>query len=78
MMVYRKEYYLEEQEPPTEGSSKRVRFDKEMERWRNKAQIIVPKRRRGKRMVKIELGWDGATTSFYDLDSGELPWNQWG
>ena len=62
MFVFREEYYKERKEP-TAGSEAHEKWQAEMEKIKNKAEVIVAKQRQGP-VGNIELCFDGKLTRF--------------
>ncbi|NDF11764.1 MAG: replicative DNA helicase [Proteobacteria bacterium] len=80
MFIFREQYYLERTKP-ADGSPELDEWtQKNGERWmqcRNKAEVIISKHRNGP-IGNVQLMFNGATTSFKDLEqdyqySGEAP-----
>jgi replicative DNA helicase len=46
----------------------RDRLKTQYDEWKDKAQVICAKRRRGGDGLDFKIGWSGPRTSFYDLD----------
>jgi len=74
MFIFREEYYLEREEPIQRGDEKddhyinrRSKWDENLARARNKAEVIVAKQRHGP-VGKEELMFQGMFTRFANLD----------
>ena len=65
MFVFREEYYKERKEP-TPGSDAHVKWQEEMEKVKNRAEVIVAKQRQGP-VGNIELFFNSSLTKFGDL-----------
>jgi replicative DNA helicase len=63
MMVYRQEYYLSKRKPPQEGTEAWMAYERDQIRCKGIAEVIIAKNRHGA-TGSIELGFDGAVTSF--------------
>ncbi|WP_040616146.1 DnaB-like helicase C-terminal domain-containing protein [Roseibium sp. TrichSKD4] len=50
------------------GDNERAKLKSQYEEWKDKAQFICAKRRRGRDGGVAVIGWDGPRTSFFDLD----------
>lgn len=72
MFIYREEYYLARREP-AEGTAEHDAWKAEMERYHNRAEIIIAKQRHGP-IGRVVVHFDGNTTRFSDLaEDGRLP-----
>jgi replicative DNA helicase len=71
MFVYREEYYLERQQPP-EGTDKHIKWQEDMARVHNVAEVIVGKQRHGP-VGLAKLYFDAAHTRFGNLDTDHPP-----
>ena len=65
MFVFREEYYKERKEPAP-GSDAHVKWQEEMEKVKNRAEVIVAKQRQGP-VGNIELFFNSSLTKFGDL-----------
>ena len=65
MFVFREEYYKERKEP-AQGSDAHVKWQEEMEKVKNRAEVIVAKQRQGP-VGNIELFFNSSLTKFGDL-----------
>ena len=48
-------------------AQKRDQWRKRKDKWKNRAQLVVRKRREGDGPTEIIMGWRGPTTSFYEV-----------
>jgi len=72
MFIYREEYYLARKEP-AEGTAEHDAWKAEMERYHNRAEVIIAKQRHGP-IGRVVLHFDGNTTRFSDLaEADHLP-----
>jgi len=69
MFVYREAYYLERQEPKEVNSDAWVKWKTEMDKIRNKADLIIAKQRRGPTGL-VELSFIGEYTKFGNFYNG--------
>jgi replicative DNA helicase len=69
MFIYREEYYLARKEP-AEGTAEHDTWKAEMERYHNRAEIIIAKQRHGP-IGRVVVHFDGNTTRFSDLAEAE-------
>ncbi|MFY8105448.1 MAG: replicative DNA helicase [Elstera sp.] len=69
MFIYREEYYLARKEP-AEGTAEHDAWKAEMERYHNRAEIIIAKQRHGP-IGRVVVHFDGNTTRFSDLAEAE-------
>jgi replicative DNA helicase len=65
MFVFREEYYLSRQEPAA-GTDKHAKWQDDMEKVHNLAEVIVAKQRHGP-IGKVELHFEGRYTKFSNL-----------
>jgi replicative DNA helicase len=68
MFVHREEYYLTRSEPDPMDAEKYNTWVANMDRWRNKGEIIIPKQREDE-IGTIEVNWDGARSSFTNIEA---------
>jgi replicative DNA helicase len=66
MFVYREEYYLQGQEPEIEKETEYTKWQNDMERVFNQAELIIAKQRHGA-TGKIRLSFQANITKFADL-----------
>ena len=72
LFIYREEYYLERRQPEP-GTEAHEKWQQNMDRVHNVAEIIVGKQRHGPTGL-LKLQFQGETTKFHDLDrSDQLP-----
>jgi replicative DNA helicase len=69
MFIYREEYYLARKEP-AEGTAEHDAWKAEMERYHNRAEVIIAKQRHGP-IGRVVVHFDGNTTRFSDLAEAE-------
>ena len=69
LFIYREEYYLERRQPEP-GTEAHEKWQQNMDRVHNVAEIIVGKQRHGPTGL-IKLQFQGETTKFHDLDRSE-------
>ena len=66
MFIYREEYYVERRKP-TDGSEEMVKWQADMEKVHNKAEVMIAKQRHGP-IKNVNLFFNGQFTMFGDLD----------
>jgi replicative DNA helicase len=65
MFVYREEYYLSREEPRV-GTEEHVKWQRDLDAARNKAEIIIGKQRHGP-IGTVEMQFDSRFTRFSNL-----------
>ncbi len=70
MFVFREEYYKEREKPGDHDEEMIAKWQEEMERVHNRAEIIIGKQRHGP-YGTVELAFDGRFTQFSNL---ARPW----
>ncbi|KAF0116405.1 MAG: replicative DNA helicase [Rhodospirillaceae bacterium] len=78
MFIFREEYYLERAEPPLRAgesddkhNDRKLKWQEQLDKVRNKAEVIVAKQRHGP-TGGVELYFSGEFTEFRDLDQQHL------
>lgn len=69
MFIYREEYYLSRSEPNMDDSAKYAKWQEEMNRCMNVAEVIVAKHRNGP-IGNVKLRFDSNLTEFSNLAEG--------
>jgi replicative DNA helicase len=69
LMMYRDDYYVEREKPPPSDQAKYSDWLRRLDAVRGKAEVIVAKARQGT-LGTVELTFEGATTTFADLEVG--------
>lgn len=65
--LWRPENWLQKSKPTSSSDTKMMEWEEDMRVARNKANIIVLKRRSGARFVQKAIGWRGEVTRFHDI-----------
>lgn len=68
VIPFRPEVFLAEHEP-AESSDFYLKWEDMMKEWRGKAQIVLALSRESKWPRHVNVGWDGASTTFYETGS---------
>ena len=69
MFVYRESYYLGRAEP-REGTEEHLKWQEDMDRLRNQAEVVIGKQRHGPIGI-VKLSFDADTTKFGNLAQGQ-------
>ncbi len=69
MFVYRESYYLGRAEP-REGTEEHLKWQEDMDRLRNQAEVVIGKQRHGPIGI-VKLSFDADTTKFGNLAHGQ-------
>jgi replicative DNA helicase len=69
MFLYREAYYLE-REQPKEGSAEHLKWEEDLEKCRNEAEVIIAKQRHGP-IGTVKLRFNSDTTKFRDTIKDE-------
>ena len=72
MFVYREEYYKEREKPSDNNLDAMVKWQEEMERLHQRAEVIIGKQRHGP-IGTVDLSFEGRFTRFGNLVQ---PWQQ--
>jgi replicative DNA helicase len=67
MFVYREEYYLSREEPPMDKADAYAKWQADMDRAMNVAEVIIAKHRNGP-IGNVKMRFDGNLTQFSSLD----------
>jgi replicative DNA helicase len=67
MFIYREEYYTERRKP-ADGSEEMAKWQEDMSKVHNKAEVMIAKQRHGP-IKNVEMFFDGRYTKFGDLDT---------
>ena len=68
LFIYREEYYVGREEPPMEKAEEYAKWQMNMDRAMNVAEVIIAKHRNGP-IGNVKLRFDGNLTQFDNLDT---------